>query len=635
MTEQKKTKQHEFRAEVKQLLDILANSLYTNKEIFVRELVSNASDALDKVRFEINRGAEVRDKDLPLEIRISCDKEKKLLTITDTGLGLTEEEAINNLGTIAKSGSAEFMEQMAGEQNNLEGIIGKFGVGFYSVFMAAEKVVVKSQSYLPEAGPVAWSSDGSGVFELEDLEPGRQRGTVIEVHLKDDELSFAEADRLKDIIKRHSNFIGFPIYVEDEQVNTIPAIWRDSKFSLKQEQYNEFYKFLTFDSQDPFEAIHISVDAPVQFNALLFIPQTSHDMPGFNQERPGVDLYVQRVLIQKGNKDLIPEYLGFVRGVVDSEDLPLNISRETLQENLVLGKIAKNLTKQVVSHLQKMADKEPERYLEFWREHGKTFKLGYMDFANRERYAELLRFNSSASDDAEGLTSLAEYVERKKTDQNDIYYVSGPSREAFELNPHMEIFRKKGVEVLYLFEPLDEFALEALAKYKEYNFKSVEHADTKDLDKFESTEEDKKQTPLSSEDKEVFDRFLEHVKDVLGDRVTKVKVSTRLSDSPCCLVNPDDGMTSSMQKIMHIVNKDASIPTKVLEINQDHQLIRNLLEVFKGNPTDSYLKDVLEQLFESALLTEGYLKDPHQMVARIQSLMDKSSSWYLSVKNAK
>ncbi|KIX11719.1 molecular chaperone HtpG [Dethiosulfatarculus sandiegensis] len=635
MTEQKKTKQHEFRAEVKQLLDILANSLYTNKEIFVRELVSNASDALDKVRFEINRGAEVRDKDLPLEIRISCDKEKKLLTITDTGLGLTEEEAINNLGTIAKSGSAEFMEQMAGEQNNLEGIIGKFGVGFYSVFMAAEKVVVKSQSYLPEAGPVAWSSDGSGVFELEDLEPGRQRGTVIEVHLKDDELSFAEADRLKDIIKRHSNFIGFPIYVEDEQVNTIPAIWREPKFSLKQEQYNEFYKFLTFDSQDPFETIHISVDAPVQFNALLFIPQTSHDMPGFNQERPGVDLYVQRVLIQKGNKDLIPEYLGFVRGVVDSEDLPLNISRETLQENLVLGKIAKNLTKQVVSHLQKMADKEPERYLEFWREHGKTFKLGYMDFANRERYAELLRFNSSASDDAEGLTSLAEYVERKKTDQNDIYYVSGPSREAFELNPHMEIFRKKGVEVLYLFEPLDEFALEALAKYKEYNFKSVEHADTKDLDKFESTEEDKKQTPLSSEDKEVFDRFLEHVKDVLGDRVTKVKVSTRLSDSPCCLVNPDDGMTSSMQKIMHIVNKDASIPTKVLEINQDHQLIRNLLEVFKGNPTDSYLKDVLEQLFESALLTEGYLKDPHQMVARIQSLMDKSSSWYLSVKNAK
>jgi molecular chaperone HtpG len=527
------------------------------------------------------------------------------------------------------------MDQLAGKENNLEGIIGKFGVGFYSVFMAAEKVVVKSRSYLPEATPVAWSSDGSGVFELIDLETDSPRGTVIEVHLKDDEVSFAEADRLKDIIKRHSNFIGFPIYVEDEQVNTIPAIWREPKFSIKQEQYNEFYKFLTFDNQDPFETIHISVDAPVQFNALLFIPKSSQYIPGFNQERPGLDLYVQRVLIQKGNKDLTPEYMGFIRGVVDSEDLPLNISRETLQENLVLGKIAKNLTKQVVSHLQKMAEKEPERYLEFWREHGKTFKMGYMDFANRERYAELLRFNSSFSEDDQGLTSLADYVERAKPDQKEIYYVSGPSREAFELNPHMEIFRKKGVEVLYLFEPLDEFALEALAQYKEYSFKSVEHADTEVLEKFESKEEDKKQPPLSTEDKKVFDRFLEHVKDVLGERVTEVKVSNRLSDSPCCLVNPDGGMTSSMQKIMHIVNKDASIPAKVLEVNQDHQLIRNLLEIFKGNPTDVYLKDVVEQMFESALLTEGYLKDPHQMVSRIQNLMDKSSSWYLSVKKSK
>jgi molecular chaperone HtpG len=621
----------EFKAEIKQLLDILVHSLYTNQEIFLRELISNASDALDKIRFETTRGTETANPGLPLEVRLSFDREAKVLVVADTGIGMGREEVIANIGTIAHSGTSEFMKRAAEEKGSLDSIIGKFGVGFYSVFMVAREVVIKTKSFRPGEPAVEWRSDGLGTYEIKTLGEDFPRGTRVEVHLKDEALDFADKFRLESIIKKHSNFISFPIFVEEERVNTIAAIWREPKFNLTQEQYNEFYKFLTYDSEDPLETLHISVDAPVQFNSLLFIPKRNQDPLGMNRERPGLDLYVRRVLIQRGNKDLIPEYLGFVRGVVDSEDVPLNISRETLQENMVLHKIANNLTKQILSHLKKTAAEAPEKYAEFWREHGKYFKIGYGDYGNREKYAELLRFNSSHCTEAQGLVSFDQYIDRAKADQKEVYYVFGHSRESIGLNPHMEIFKAKGLEVLYLFEPLDEFAMDSIGTYKDYALKAIEHVEPASLDKFEAVAQEEKAEPLKPEDEKEFGKFLDRLKEVLGDRITTVKVSGRLSSSPACLVNPDGAMTSSMQKILQIVNKDGSIPQKVLEVNRDHRLIRNLFEIFKANPQDDYLTTAVEQLFESSLLLEGYLKDPHAMVSRIQDLLNRSSGWYLAV----
>lgn len=633
MVESGGVSKHEFKAEVKQLLDILVHSLYTNKEVFLRELVSNASDALDKLRFESNRGSDLADPDLPLEIRIDFDKERSLLVITDTGIGMSRDEVVENIGTIAHSGSAEFIKRAQEEKGSLESLVGKFGVGFYSVFMVAREVVIRTKSFRPEEPAVEWRSDGLGSYEIRLTDGELKRGTRIEVALKEDAKEYADKHRLTGIVKRHSNFVSFPIFVEDERVNTIPALWRESKFSITQEQYSEFYRFLTFDSSEPMETIHISVDAPVQFSSLLFIPDKGYDLPGFGKDRHGLDLYVRRVLIERGNKDLVPEYLGFVRGVVDSEDLPLNISRETLQENALLNKISTVITKQILSHMQKIAREDTAKYLELWNNHGRLFKIGYTDYANREKYAELLRFNSSRSEDARGLVSLDDYIARAKPDQKAIYYVFGASREAIALSPHMEIFKAKGIEVLYLFDHLDEFAMESVREYKEFAIKSIEHVDPKSLEQFESIEARQQVEPLGEEDEKRFTGFLERVKELLGERVTEVRVSGRLSESPCCLVNPDDGLTSSMQKILQIVSKDTSIPKKVLEINKDHALVRNLLAIYKANPQDDYLGNVVEQLYESSLLLEGYLKDPHAMVARIQDLLNKSSGWYRAVIN--
>ena len=631
MSEKGEAVTYEFKAEVRQLLDILVHSLYTSKEIFLRELISNASDALEKLRFETTRGTEVEGSGLPLEIRIDFDEEAKTLTVSDTGVGMTRDEVVENIGTIAKSGSVEFLRKAAEEPQNLDSLIGKFGVGFYSVYMVAKEVVITTKSFIKGEEAVRWKSDGRGSYELTTADDAPERGTRIEVFLNDDAVEFAGKYRLETIIRKHSNFIGFPIYVRDEQANTMPAIWREPKFSIKQEQYDEFYKFLTYDTEPPLSTLHVSVDAPVQYNTLLFIPAKSFDLPGMNRENYGLDLYVRRVLIQRGNQDLIPEYLSFARGVVDSEDLPLNISRETIQENLLVNKIAGNIVKQILGHLKKMAEEDPEKYATFWKEHGKLFKLGYGDFTNHEAYGELLRFNSSAVEGSEALVSLDDYMGRAKSDQKEIYFITGPSREAVILNPHREIFKSKGIELLYLYDPLDEFALETLRTYKEFTFKSVEHIDAADLNKFESVEEEEKIEPLGADEEKEFDKFLGRIKDILGDRVTRVKVSARLHESPCCLVNPDGGLTSSMQKILQIVNKDASIPQKVLEVNKDHRLIRNLFKIFEANPQDDYLAKSVEQLFESSLLLEGYLKDPHAMVSRIQDLLHKSSDWYLAV----
>ncbi len=649
----KKTRQ--FRAEVRKVLHILTNSLYTNREIFLRELISNASDALDKLRFRINRGESPREPDLPLEIRISIDKDAKTLTIADTGLGMTAEELADNLGTIAKSGSEEFLAGLAAEsgtrkeKSNGKGdgeaedatadaanIIGRFGVGFYSVFMVADKVEVTSRpAFEKDAQAHVWISDGLGSYSvaLSDAEEPK-RGTVVKAHLKGDAVEFLEKFRVESAIRKHSAFVPFPVFVDGERINTQPALWREPKSSVTKEQYDNFYKALTYDAKDPLDVQHISVDAPVQFNALLYIPDASQDFFGADRDFWGLDLYARRVLIQHRNKELIPEYLAFLKGVVDTEDLPLNISRETLQENVLLRKINQVIVKQTLGHLEKIARDDVEKYNRFWRLHGKIFKLGYHDFPNRERVSALLRFNSSALADAEALTSLDEYMSRAPEGQKTFWYVAAPNREAARLNPHMELFRKKGIEVLYLFEPVDEFVMEGLGKYKEWDFKSAESAADDALTSFADKEAPEKETaaPLSEEDNVSFDKLLARMKEILGDKVKDVRVSHRLADSPAVLVSADGGMSSSMEKLLKVMQKDDSLPVKILEVNRDHPLLRNMLRMFKADGRDKTLSEMTQGLFDTSLLLDGYLKDPQALAARTNELLAEAAAWYTEVR---
>jgi molecular chaperone HtpG len=620
---------YKFKAEIKQLLDILTHSLYTNKDIFLRELISNASDALAKLHLETLSGQEVVDNNLALHIQISMDKDKNILTIYDTGIGMTDQELIKNIGTIAKSGTAEFLKKVAGDKKDSTEIIGKFGVGFYSVFMVADRVVITTRSFQKDAKPVRWYSEGVGTFEIEMLEAKVPRGTKLDIYLKEDAKEYIEKWKIEQIIKKHSNFIPFPVQIEKEQVNKVRAIWREPKFQIKKEEYDEFYKFLTYDSEAPLEVLHVTVDAPVQYNSLMFIPTKNQDyMFGVEAER-GLDLYVKRILIQHEFKDILPEYLRFIRGVVDSEDIPLNISRETLQENLIVSKIKNNLTSQILTHLVRIAKEETEKYGKFWKEFGRQFKMGYTDYQNKDKYADLLRFNSSLSEKEDKLSSFADYTEHLQPDQNEIYFIFAPSREAILSNPHLEIFKKKGLEVLYLYDPIDEFVMEAMHKYRDHDLVSVEKADLTKIEKFNDQIEKREIENLSKEDEKSFDQLLRRIKDILGNKVTEVKSSKRLTESPACLVSPDGTMTSGMQRIMHLINKDMSVPKKVMEINKDHALIRNLLKIYKNDVNDLHLSHVTEQLYESSLLLEGYLSDAHLMVDRIEKLLETSTEWYV------
>lgn len=633
MATEQSVKKYKFKAEIKQLLDILVHSLYTSREIFLRELISNASDALDKIRFELTRGSKIPDKDLPLDIKISFDDKKNTVTIADSGIGMTGDELVHNIGTIAKSGSSDFIKTLTENKSEANNIIGKFGVGFYSVFMVAKEVIIRSKSYQKDAVPVEWRSDGLGSYELFELKEKMSRGTTIEIHLKDDAKEFADKYRLEGIVKRYSNFISFPIFVGDTRINTISAIWREPKTSVKKEQYDEFYKFLTFESDEPLSVIHTSVDAPIQFYSMLFIPPNSFDMFRFTREDYGLDLYVRKVLIQHKSKDVLPEYLSFVRGVVDSEDLPLNISRETLQENIIFTKISNTITSQVLSHLIKMANDDAEKYKKFWKEHGKYFKLGYTDFSNQEKFMQLLRFSSSACENNDDIISLDDYTGRMKEGQKEIYYASGASREAIDLDPHLEIFRSKGIEVLYLYDPVDEFVISSLRKHKDFEFKTVDSVELKQLDEFKDMKEREKAEPLSRDDEKHFDSLLARIKNILGDRVTEVKASDRLIDSPSCLVNADDAYSAQMQKLFRMHNQEIATQKKIFEVNKDHKLVRNLLKIYKADPKDAYISDAAEQLYESALLLEGNLLDPHKLVNRISKILENSSEWYVKTKD--
>lgn len=631
----------EFRAEVRKVLHILTNSLYTNKEIFLRELVSNASDALDKLRFRENRGDKPKVDDLPLEIRITLDKDKKQLVIADTGIGMSESELAENLGVIAKSGSEEFLSKLAEERKDdkpldASQIIGHFGVGFYSVFMVAEKVEVVSREAYGDGKAHVWESDGLGTYtvsESDDAEP--RRGTRIVVHLKDDALEYAEKYRVNSVIRKHSGFVPFPVFVDDEKINTQPALWREPKTQVTEDQYREFYKSFAYDSKDPLEWLHINVDSPVQFYSLLYVPDEDIDFRGpQDEEFWGLDLYSNRVLIQHKNKDVLPPWLSFLRGVVDTEDLPLNISRETLQENVVLRKINQTIVRQTLSHLEKLAKDKPEVYARFWNHHGTIIKMGInQDFANRERIVPLIRFNTSACSNAEELASLDDYMSRALEGQKVFWYISAPNREAARVNPYMGSFRRKGIEVIYFFEALDEFVVNGLGKYKDWEFKSIENATAADLEAFadKEGEDGPKAEALSSEDEKSFDDLVAKMKTILGDKVKGVVVSSRLTDSAAVL-SSEDGVTSGMDKIMRAMTKNMEVPVKTLEVNREHPLLRSLLSIYKVNADDPVLDELVNVLFDSAQLMDGFVRDPQELASRTAKMLEKSAAWYAGTR---
>ena len=634
MAETKQPRTQEFKAEIKQLLDILIHSIYTSKDVFVRELISNAADALEKVRYKQAAGEEVFGKDQPLEIRIEATKDERLLVISDSGIGMTEEEIESNIGTIAHSGATAFLEQLkqGGESSDGDAtsgdvnLIGRFGVGFYSVFMAAEKVVLTTRSAELEAPTLVWTSDGTGSYTIETLEEDSPRGTKIEIHLKGDEDSFSDEEEVKRIIKQYSNFVPFPIKVNDEQVNQTTALWREPARQIKDEQYEEFYKLISHDYQEPMMRLHHSLDGSIQLSSLLFVPKNNPEAMGFGEGEVSLQLYVQRVLIDGSNKDCLPKYLRFVKGVVESQDLPLNVSRETLQQNRMVGKIREILTKKLLDQFLDLAKEKPDEYKVFWNTYSRILKEGYQDFANRDKVQELLRFTSSHEDGDDDIIGLADYVEDMPEGQKAIYYLSGPSREALNRDPRLEMFRKNNIEVLYLYDGADEFVLSYLAKYKEKDLVSAEHAKPEDL-KFGTAKDDSKDDSESKAEESstdvqpVIDRF----KEILGDRVTDIRVSERLVDSPACLVGDDNQLSSHMEKMMRMMNQNEELPKRVLEINKDHKLIQRLAALANDDSGNPFIETACEHLFEGCMLLDGYLTDPHKLVERMNQVLSDAA----------
>jgi molecular chaperone HtpG len=611
---------YEFRAEVRQLLNILVHSLYTEREIFLRELISNASDAINRIQFEMLTNRDVLDPDLEPLIQIDFDDQAKTLSIADTGIGMTRDELIENLGTLAHSGVSAFLKQVESGAGVKADVIGQFGVGFYSVFMVADEVKVTSRSYRKDAVAYAWTSRGDATFAIESAERA-QRGTTVEIKLKEDAAEFASAWRLEQIVKKHSDFTSFPIKVKDKPANRQTALWRQSPREVTDDQYDEFYRSLTLDLDKPLARVHVSVDAPVQLQSVLYIPARRERGMFSLRTDEGLKLYSRKVLIQEYNTNLLPKHLRFVIGVVDSEDLPLNISRETVQSNRIVERIRTILTNRLVDELERIAKEEPDRYRGFWKEFGPFVKEGIsLDPAARTNLARLLRFASSKTD-GDGLASLAEYVERMHADQKSIYYLLGADLKSVARSPHLDYFRKHNIEVLFMVDPLDSFLTTALRDFEGKPLQNVDNAGL-DLPKDKDEEQPAAGEALTEDE---FKSVLDRIRTVLGDRVVEVKEGKTLSDSPCRLVSPQDAADRDMDRVRRLLNQDYTVPKKIMEVNRGHVLTRNLARLVKDRPDDAIIDASVEQLYDSALLVDGLHPNPAEMVGRIQQLMEAAT----------
>lgn len=602
-----------FQAEIRKLLDILVHSLYSDREIFLRELISNASDALHRLKFEMLTNRDVRDSEAELAIHIQGDPETRTLTISDTGIGMTRAELIEQLGTIARSGAEAFLKSMEAGQSAEQ--IGQFGVGFYSVFMVAEEVRVTSLSYRPEAEAWTWVSGGGEHYTLE---PGERevRGTSIEIKLKEDAAEFAERYRLRDIVNRHSDFVSFPIYVGEEAANRQDALWRQSPSAVSEEAANEFYKQLTYDTQEPLLHVQVNTDAPVQIRALLFVP-ASLERGMFGQRQDfGLKLYSHKIRIQDYNKDLLPDYLRFVEGVVDSDDLDLNISREAVQASPIMRRIKKVLSNRVLDAIKDLAAKDGEAYTRFWQAFGSFIKEGVAtEFSDRERLLPLLRFYTSRSQGS--LASLGDYILRVAPGQEHIYYIVGEDLSSVARSPHLDYFRRKNLEVLYLVDPLDGLLPSALHEYEGYTLQNVDDAGL-ELDAGDNEEGGEEGEKASDE---ALAPLIERIKAQLGERVVDVRTTNILVDSPARLVSPEGSLGSEMARVRRLLDKDYELPKKILEINAGHPLIDNLRALAEAGGHEAVLDAAIEQIYANGLLLEGTHPNPADMVEHIEVLM--------------
>lgn len=618
------SERHEFQAEVKQVLDIVVHSLYTDKEIFVRELISNASDATEKLRHTQITEKDVFDADLELEIQVSANEEDGTITIRDFGIGMTHDELIENLGTIAHSGSKAFLKALkeGGERN--ENLIGQFGVGFYSVFMVADSVDVYTRSWRPEGECFRWSSKGDGAYEIEPVE-GERRGTRIVIKLKDEYKDFAKKTTLEGIIKRYSSFVQFSIKIDGEEFKTVQALWLKSKNEITDDEYKEFYKFQANAFDEPRFWLHFAVDAPLAINTLLFVPKENMEGFGFGRMEPGVALYCRKVLIDSQPKNLLPDWLRFLRGVVDSADLPLNISRETMQDSALIQKLNKVITKRFLKTLEEKAKNEPEVYDDFWKTFGLFLKEGVTtDFAHNSQLLNLLRFESSYTEEGK-TTSLSDYLSRAPEKQKEIYYLSGASRNAIESGPYLEAFRSRNIEVLYLHEAIDEFVMNHARAFEEKNFVSADSADI-DLNAIA----DRNDSSEDALDQKMTDDLCAFIKEKLGSAVSDVSTSDRLVNSPSMIVNADKMMTAQMRKMMKAMHQQSendtlgSEPPVKLQINPRHSLIKNLADLKNSNQELAGM--ICEQLFDNSRIAAGLLEDPSTMVQRNYKILEQLSA---------
>ena len=615
-----------FQTEVNQLLHLIVHSLYSHKEIFLRELISNASDALDKLKYLTLTDDKFKSVKFDPKIDISyLDTDNKTLTISDCGIGMNKDGLADNLGTIARSGTKQFLENMTGDSKKDSSLIGQFGVGFYSSFMVADKVEVISRKAGEEEAWI-WTSDGKSGYSI-DKTVRKSTGTDIILHLNDEGQEFVNRWEIQNIIKKYSNHIPFPIFLHYEenkydkkgevkgkekktdQVNVASAFWKRPKSELKKKDYNEFYKSISHDHKDPMMHIHTQAEGTLDYTTLFYVPKTAPIDLFQVDYQPGVKLYVKRVFITEDDKELMPSYLRFVSGIIDSEDLPLNVSREILQQNRVLTKIKSNSVKKILSELTALTKKK-DKYLEFYEQYGKLLKEGaYQDFENRDTLLELLKFKSSKSDD---FTSLAEYVDRMKTDQKSIYYITGENEESLRNSPLLEMYNSKDVEVLIMADPFDEIIIPSIQKYKEKPFKSVHHSDAADDLKTEDTKSDKKDLkPL-----------IKKIKKVLGDQVKDVMASSRLNESPSCIVADQNDPTAKMQEMFKAMGQSTMPDVKpILEINPDHKIVKKM----KGLGKTKTFDDLCWILYEQAMLIEGVkLPNPSTFVSRLNNILVKS-----------
>ena len=619
-----------FQAEVKQLLQLMIHSLYSNKEIFLRELVSNASDACDKLRFEALTDKALLENDAELKIRVAFDPRLRTVTVADNGIGMSRQEVIDNVGTIARSGTREFLDKLTGDAAKDAHLIGQFGVGFYSSFVVADKVtLVTRRAGLTAEHGVRWESDGSGEYTLE-MVGKADRGTEVTLHLRDDTAEFADGTRLRTILRKYSDHITLPILMKeeewdkesgkyrttgkDETVNQASALWARPKSEISDEQYTEFYKHVAHDFEAPLAWSHNKVEGRKEYTQLLYIPARAPFDLWDREQRRGIKLYVRRVFIMDDAEHLMPHYLRFVRGVIDSNDLPLNVSREILQESKDIETIRAGSVKRVLAMVEDLAGNHPEKFTTFWKEFGRVFKEGVgEDHANRDRIAKLLRFSSTHKDADEEIVSLADYVARMKPEQEKIYFVTAESFAAARASPHLEVFRKKGVEVLLLGDRVDEWMMSFLTEFEGKKLQSVAKG-ALDLGKLEDEADKKAQQQEAVEHKD----FVERIKKSLGERVKEVRVTLRLTESPACLVADEHDMTANLQRMLKAAGQKVPMAQPILEINTRHPLVQRL----QAEADESRFGDLAAVLFDQSLLAEGgQLEDPAGFVKRLNQLM--------------